>query len=133
LLVRYKDNEFDIVFSNSVIEHLFTWENQIKMANEIRRVGKCYYVQTPNYFFPVEPHWMFPLFQFLPQNIKVFLTENFTLGHQEKTKDRVKAIERVDEIRLLTKKEIQYLFPEAKIYNEQFIGLTKSFTAYYFP
>lgn len=132
-LAQYKDNEYDLVFSNSVIEHLSTWENQIKMANEIRRVGKRFYIQTPNYYFPIEPHWWFPFFQFLPYNVKVFLTTNVTLGHQEKTGDKQKAMERVNEIRLLTRKEMQYLFPEAQIYNEAFMGLTKSVTAYYFP
>ncbi len=132
-LKQYKDKEFDLVFSNSVIEHLSTWENQIKMANEIRRVGKRFYIQTPNYYFPVEPHWWFPFFQFLPYSVKIFLTKNFTLGHQEKTGNKQKAIERVKEIRLLTRTEMQRLFPEAKIYDEVFMGLTKSVTAYYFP
>src|SRR3712207_2488810 len=38
-LSQYKDKEFDLVFSNSVIEHLFNFENQKKMAAEVRRVG----------------------------------------------------------------------------------------------
>lgn len=130
---QFKDNEFDIVFSNSVIEHLFTWENQVKMANEIRRVGKRFYIQTPNYYFPIEPHWCLPFFQFFPYELKIFLTRNFTLGHQPKTGTRQKAIERVNEIKLLTKTKMQRLFPEADIYDEVFMGLTKSITAYHFP
>lgn len=50
---QYSDREFDIVYSNSVIEHLFTKGNQVKMANEVRRVGNNYYIQTPNYYFPL--------------------------------------------------------------------------------
>ncbi|MGL1255153.1 methyltransferase domain-containing protein, partial [Vibrio parahaemolyticus] len=57
------DQQFDIVFSNSVIEHLYTWENQEKMAKEVLRVGKYHFIQTPNYWFPIEPHWVFPFFQ----------------------------------------------------------------------
>jgi hypothetical protein len=132
-LKEYKDKEFDIVFSNSVIEHLFSWENQVKMANEVRRVGKRYFIQTPNYYFPIEPHWVFPFFQFLPKIMKVALTQHFTLGHYPKTGNRLKSIERVNEVKLLTRKKMQRLFPEADIYKEIFFGLTKSITAYYFP
>jgi len=63
-LKGFEDNHFDIVFSNSVIEHLFTLQNQQKMASEVRRVGKNYFIQTPNYYFPIEPHWLFPFSNF---------------------------------------------------------------------
>lgn len=53
---QFQDNEFDAVFSNSVIEHVGDYEAQRQMANEIMRVGKRYFVQTPNFYFPIEPH-----------------------------------------------------------------------------
>ncbi|WP_228061055.1 MULTISPECIES: class I SAM-dependent methyltransferase [unclassified Coleofasciculus] len=65
-LSQFEDNEFDVVFSNSVIEHVGDYEEQHKMANEVMRVGKRYFVQTPNFYFPIEPHFVLPLFQFLP-------------------------------------------------------------------
>jgi Methyltransferase domain len=132
-LAEYKDNEFDIVFSNSVIEHLYTKENQQKMANEIRRVGKNYYVQTPNYYFPIEPHWLFPFFQFLPFGVRVFLTRNFNMGNYPKSPTKERAIERVNEVKLLSEKEMKGLFPGGKVYREKFLGLTKSLTLYDFP
>jgi hypothetical protein len=131
-LSQFADNEFDIVFSNSVIEHLYSRENQKKMANEVKRVGKNYYVQTPNYYFPVEPHWLFPFFQFLPFSTRVFLTNNFNLGHFKKCKNKQNATNRVSGIKLLTKKEMKELFPGAKMYEESFLGLTKSYTVYSF-
>jgi len=124
------DKSFDLVFSNSVIEHLFTQENQIKMANEIQRVGKNYFIQTPNKYFPIEPHWVFPFFQFLPFGIQVFLTQYFNLGHIPKTSDKEKAKEQVREVRLLSKKEFHSMFNGAKIFLEQFFGFTKSFIVY---
>lgn len=132
-LSEFKENEFDIVFSNSVIEHLFSKENQKKMADEARRVGKYYYVQTPNRYFPVEPHWLFPFFQFLPFGVRVFLTRTRDLGHYKKAVDKAKAIQRVNEVKLLTKNEMIKLFPDGKVYKEIFWGLTKSITMYRFP
>jgi ubiquinone/menaquinone biosynthesis C-methylase UbiE len=131
-LSQFRDKEFDIVFSNSVIEHLYSKENQIKMASEVKRVGKNYYVQTPNYYFPIEPHWLFPFFQFLPFNTRVFLTNTFTLGHFHKCNNKEAAINRVKGIRLLKKMEMRKLFPEAYLFKEVFLGLTKSFTMYSF-
>jgi hypothetical protein len=129
----FKDKEFDIVFSNSVIEHLFTKENQEKMASEIRRVGKNYFVQTPNLYFPIEPHWLFPLFQFLPFSLRVFMTQHFDIGGYPKTNNREAAVTRVKEVRLLTKREMKKMFPEGGYYKEEFFFMTKSIIMYYFP
>lgn len=131
-LHQYADKQFDIVFSNSVIEHLFTFQNQQKMAAEARRVGKNYYVQTPNYYFPLEPHWLFPFFQFLPFSMRVFLTNNFTLGHHPKARNKEAAVKRVEEVKLLTVKQMKTLFPDGELYREKFFGLTKSITMYRF-
>jgi hypothetical protein len=118
------DQSFDIVFSNSVIEQ------QEKMANEVARVGKSYFIQTPNKYFPIEPHWLFPLFQFLPFTVQVFLTQHFTLGNIKKTKSKEAAINLVKEVKLLSIKEFASFFKDAKIYKEKILGVTKSFTAY---
>ncbi len=132
-LSDFEDKKYDIVFSNSVIEHLFSYENQVKMANEVRRVGKYYYIQTPNFYFPLEPHWLFPFFQFLPFNTRVHLTKNFNLGHYKKSVTKEAAIRRVSEVHLLTEKEMKKLFPEGKVYRENLLGLVKSVAMYHFP
>ena len=124
------DSSFDVVFSNSVIEHVGSYEDQSRMAKEVCRVGKCYFVQTPNKYFPLEPHFLFPFFQFLPMKIRVFLLQNFNLGWFEKTPYAVKAKEIVESIRLLSRREFVALFPKARIYEEKIFGITKSFVAY---
>ncbi len=131
-LSEFKDKEFDIVFSNSVIEHLYTKENQQKMANDAIRIGKNYYVQTPNYYFPIEPHWIFPGFQFLPFNTRVFLTHHFALGNFSKITNKNEAKRLVSEISLLTEKEMKALFPGGKVYREMFMGFKKSVAMYQF-
>lgn len=50
-MLQFKEKEFDLVFSNSVIEHVGGFQDQMKAANEIRRVGKNYFIQTPNKYF----------------------------------------------------------------------------------
>lgn len=130
-LNQYRDDEFDIVFSNSVIEHLYTYENQEKMAAECRRVGKYYFVQTPNRAFFLEPHYLLPFFQFLPSRLKYFILTKTRLSRGKRW-NKAFAQQYIDEIRLLTRREMENLFPKAKIYVESFFGLAKSFTAHNF-
>ena len=130
-LLHCPDNSFDVVFSNSVIEHLYTKNNQEKMANEIRRVGKYYFVQTPNKYFIIEPHYLLPGFQFLSPRIKYFLLTKTPLS-RGKFWDKQFAQQYIDEIRLLDKSEMVALFPNGLIYKEMFGGLVKSFTAHNF-
>jgi hypothetical protein len=128
--IQAEDKSFDIVFSNSVIEHVGNFQDQQRMAEEVRRVGKHYFVQTPNKYFPLEPHFLFPFFQFLPLGIRVWLLQNFKLGWFEKTPDLKGATTIVKSIRLLGRNEFLSLFPHAKLYEEKVFGLTKSFVAY---
>jgi len=127
-LSLFCDNEFDIVFSNSVLEHVGTPDDQRKMASEIMRTGKNYFVQTPNYYFPAEPHFLFPFFQFLPFRLKVMVAKFFRLGWLPKTSDSEEIRKRINSIRLLTSKDLVKMFPGCKLLREKFFFLTKSFT-----
>lgn len=124
---EFSDQSFDVVFSNSVIEHVGGLAEQEKMAQEIRRIGKKYFVQTPNFYFPVEPHFLFPLFQFFPLPIKSLLIRNFNLGWRKRVSDKERAKNEAQSVRLLKKKELEKLFPGAKIKKEKLFLLTKSF------
>lgn len=125
-LKQYEDGFFDLVFSNSVIEHLFTWENQQKMASEVRRVGKAYFIQTPNFWFPIEPHFVLPFIQYFPRRMRVQL---LLLLHSNYTDKEATAL-KVEEIKLLTIKEMKRLFPDGNVYLEKFAGLNKSIIMY---
>jgi 2-polyprenyl-3-methyl-5-hydroxy-6-metoxy-1,4-benzoquinol methylase len=126
---EFDDNEFDIVFSNSVIEHLRTAENQWKMAAEVRRLAPRYFIQTPNYYFPIEPHFLFPGFHYLPVAARVWLIRHYALGWYDRIDDLDHARHLVGEIRLLRKRELRAMFPDAVIRHERILGLTKSLMA----
>lgn len=126
-LSAFGDKSFDVVFSNSVIEHVGGPAERKKMADEIQRVGKKYFVQTPNYYFPMEPHFLFPCFQFLPEAIKIFLLKNFSLGWFEKCSNDKEAKEVIDSIQLLKKSELFNLFSGGKLLKEKIFLMTKSY------
>jgi len=125
-LSQFIDKHFDIVFSNSVIEHVGNFQRQKEMAKEIIRVGKGFFVQTPNYWFPLEPHFLFFGFHYMPLWLKTYFVQNFSLGWMGQHKDKEKALEVADSVHLLSKGQLRKLFPNAKILNEYFIGLVKS-------
>lgn len=129
-LHMYGDGEFDIVFSNSVIEHVGGFEDQVMMAREVQRVGRRYFVQTPNRYFPIEPHFLFPYWQFLPLGWRVLLIQRFNIGWFKRRPDPREALALVSHIRLLNEAEMRQLFPNALLYKERLLGLTKSFVAY---
>lgn len=128
-LAQFDDMSFDIVFSNSTIEHLFTREAQSRMAHEVRRLAPEYYVQTPNFWFPVEPHFLFPAWQWLPTSLRVALLRKTRVGHRGPYPQRADARRSVDEIRLLTRGQLCEMFPDATIVHERLGPLTKSFVA----
>ena len=108
-----EDRSFDVVFSNSVIEHVGDLRAQRHMANEVTRIGKRYFIQTPNYWFPMEPHLLVSGFQWLSRALRVWLIRHFNLGWHKRITDLV------NHTRLLTKNGFQSLFPDAKLYEEK--------------
>jgi hypothetical protein len=115
----FLDKEFDIVFSNSTIEHVGDFWDQKLFAQEIVRVGKKYFIQVPSFWFFYEPHAFFPLFQFLPPVIKIFIRKIY--------KKPTYPIEELLSIRLLTKAELKILFPNGKVKTERFLIFPKSY------
>ena len=128
-LSEYEDDSFDLVFSNSVIEHLYTFENQEKMAKECMRVGKKFFIQTPNRHFPVEAHYALPFAQYLPDKLVYTILTKTKLSRLHRWRTE-KAKQYLKEIRLLSKKEMLKLFPGATLFKEKFLGMNKSFVAH---
>jgi hypothetical protein len=128
-LSELPDQSFDIVFSNSVIEHLQTYDNQIAMAREVRRLAPVYWVQTPNFWFPVEPHFLTPLWHYLPVRVRVELLRRRRWGWRGPCPDRAEADALVREIRLMRGSELERVFPDSDLRRERIGPLVKSFVA----
>ena len=112
--LHYDDDEFDICFSNSTIEHLHTYENQKRFAAEVRRVAPSYYVQTPAKSFPFEPHWLGFFVHWLPRRWQPRVARWGTLyGLAFKpTASEVGAL--IDEYRLLSYREMRSSSPTGR-------------------
>lgn len=101
----------DIVFSHSLIEHV----DHERFAQLISDSKKPYFIQTPNKYFPIEPHFLIPLFQFMPLWLKLYLTRNSSIKNE------------VETINLLSKGDLKRLFPNSKIFGGKIFGLVQSF------
>ena len=105
-----------IAYSNSLVEHLDPADRP-RFADEIRRVAGRYWVQTPNRYFPIEPHVLLPGYQFLPEGAQRRI---WRIGMPRGP---------YEQIELLSAAELRELFPDAVILRERFAGLTKSLIA----
>lgn len=125
-LSEFEDNAFDIVFSNSVIEHVGQWSDMQRMANEIRRLAPRYFVQTPNYWFPIEPHARTPFLHWLPEPWACRIVMTFKCGFWSKATTYSEAVSTVQSARLLNRPQMRELFPEATLLIETYFLFPKS-------
>jgi hypothetical protein len=129
LSLQYHDGSFDICYSNSVIEHVGTFENQFKFASELIRVGRQVWVQTPAYSFFFEPHLLTPFIHFFPKEYQRKLLRNFTVWGWLVRPNQQNVDNFLSEIRLITYKEMGELFPSCEIRIEKFLGFPKAYIA----
>src|SRR5689334_5018699 len=130
----FADQAFDIVFSNSVIEHVGDAESQRRFADEVMRVGRSWWVQTPNRWFPVEQHLLTPIVHWLPKPWQRAIVPRFTVWslvtRLSEDRRRFYLEHYLGEVRLLSAAELRDLFPGARLIRERFWGLTKSLIAW---
>jgi hypothetical protein len=128
-LSEFPDGAFDVVFSNSVIEHLGTFDRQAAMAAEVRRLAPLYWIQTPNFWFPIEPHFLTPGWHWLPARLRIALLQKRRWGWRGPCPDPEEAKALVHEIRLMRGRELGNIFPDANFKKERVGPLVKSFVA----
>ncbi|MGB3300040.1 MAG: methyltransferase domain-containing protein [Phormidesmis sp.] len=125
--LKYSDKEYDICFSNSVIEHVGSFENQRMFAQEICRVGKRIWLQTPAKSFFFEPHYITPFLHWLPKPCQKKLLRNFSIWGLITRPTQQYIDDFVEQTRLLTYKELKGIFPSSTIMKERFLFMTKSY------
>jgi hypothetical protein len=125
----FAGRKFDLVMSNSVIEHVGGWRDMQDFAANVRRLAHRYYVQTPTYWFPFEPHFRFPGFQYLPKRLRVALIMRRSVGFFPRIADQAEAEKIIDEHALISTRQMAELFGDAAISHERFLGLSKSIIA----
>lgn len=128
-LTNLKRTNYDVVFSNSVIEHVGSLRAQRDMGRKIQELGNFYWVQTPAKVFPIEPHFYFPFFPYLPLSLRSFLYANFSLGFMQRAGDPFEGRIACDETRLLNLVEVKGIFVEATVLVETLGFLSKSYIA----
>jgi hypothetical protein len=121
-------DEFGLVFSNSLIEHLGGHMQRRRFADVVRAMAPRYSVQTPYRYFPVEPHRVLPGMQFLPLSVRRWIAPRWPLGHTHGWSP-ADAQEEVMSVELLSVTDMRTYFPDARIVWERFAGLPKSMTA----
>lgn len=119
--------QFDLVYSNSVIEHVGGYAKRVEFAETVHTTATHYWVQTPYRYFPVEPHWWFPGLQFLPLASRSVVAGHWRWG--KKVSTPASAVADVSRVELLTVTEMRHLFPGSEIWHERVAGLTKSLVA----
>jgi Methyltransferase domain len=119
---------FDLVFSNSVIEHVGGHAQRVKFAGEVHRLAPRHWVQTPYRYFPIEPHWLFPGFQFLPLAARAELSRRWPLVHT-RSRSRDEGLRAVMGVELLGRAEMAFYFPHSTLMTERIGGMVKSLIA----
>jgi hypothetical protein len=118
----YEDHSFDIVFSNSVIEHVGDDKKQLEFAREVMRLGRSYWVQTPSRCFPIEAHSGMPFWWLYPERLRQYFISRWRRKLPEWT-------EMIEGTRVLELRQLQTLFPNATVTTERVLGIPKSYVA----
>lgn len=125
---RISGSSYDLVFSNSVIEHLGGHAQRMRFADTVHKLAARHWVQTPYRYFPIEPHWLFPGFQFFPLAVRAQVSRHWPLAHtQSQSKDE--GIRAAMSVELLSRTEMAFYFPDSTLRSERVVGLVKSLIA----
>ncbi len=119
---------YDLVFSNSLLEHVGGHAKRIALSSEVHALAPRHWVQTPYRYFPIEPHWLFPGFQFLPIAARTTVAAKWPLAHTLPT-CREDAMSAVQWTELVGIAELRAYFPDSVIHREKAGGVIKSLMA----
>lgn len=122
LKLPFKDKSIDVVFSNAVIEHVGGLKEQKIFAQEIMRVAKSYFVTVPNKYFPLEPHYRVPFYQFVSKSFQKWLSKKISIGNYKKGE--------WEDINLLSAKKLKSLFPSSILHKHRVLVSPETLICY---
>jgi ubiquinone/menaquinone biosynthesis C-methylase UbiE len=122
----WDDKCFDIVFSNAVIEHVGSAQKQKQMAEEIVRVGRQWFVTTPNRLYPFEFHMRLPFVTWLPFHGYLKFGRLISYNHVKK---KYAFGLRHENLRLMTAKELATCFPDSRIIKQKVTFMAETLIA----
>lgn len=125
---KLRAERFDLVYSNSLLEHVGGHAKRLRLAETVRMMSERHWTQTPYRYFPIEPHWIFPGFQFLPMRARAEVSRRWPFGHIRST-GLEPAVDDVAWVELLGITEMRRYFPDSEIWPERIAGLPKSLVA----
>ena len=125
----FRDAAFDVAFSNAVIEHVGVFENQRQFASECRRVAAGYFVETPNRRFFFEPHLLTPFIHWLPRRQMGKMIRNFSFWGVMTRPSSAQCARFMRDVWLLDARQMGELFPDGRVTQERFLGMSKSIIA----
>jgi hypothetical protein len=126
---QLRQEHFDLVFSNSVLEHVGGHWRRQAFAHAVRTLGDHYWVQTPYRYFPLEPHYVGPLFQFVPLAARGRLVARWPIGSLATVTDPAVCVAQAQQTELIGRTEMRGYFPDADLVSERVLGATKSLIA----
>jgi hypothetical protein len=129
MCLPYKANTYEIGFSNSVIEHVGDAAAQRRFADEVRRVSQRIWIQTPAKEFFFEPHFLMPFVHWLPVSVRRWLVPRLSPRRFGGRANVEHLLDLVDEVRLLSKREMREMFPDCRVITERFLLMPKSYIA----
>lgn len=124
LASEFDNKSFDLIYSNSVIEHVGNHQQQEAFAHEVHRLGHAYWIQTPSKYFPIEAHCGMPLWWFYPVAWRRYFIRRWRSQRLYDWADMVEGT------RVLNRKTLTRLFPESLVEVERFLGWPKSYILY---
>ena len=128
LPAHISSTSYDLVFSNSVIEHVGGHVQRMRFAAAIHELADRHWVQTPYRYFPIEPHWLFPGFQFLPLSTQASVASRWPLVHTP-PRGRDDGLQAAMSVELLSRTQMAFYFPNSTLRFERMAGLVKSLIA----
>ena len=124
-IIPFNNKSFDLIICNSVIEHVPIIDRKL-FCSEIKRVGKNYFLQTPSFYFPFEPHFVMPFLHWLPKKVG-YLFAHLSPWRILSRPDKHLIKDYFFNTNLLKENELKEYFKNSKILKEKFFLFTKSY------